>query len=243
MEETIAEEKTYTPAGWMIRGAKFLSVVLTPMIIPFMAFVCLIYGTQLRYMFPPITLFPLVGSPILLILLGIICCFTIVLPSLTIFLYKTMHRLSWDDLLLRRIRFVPYAVTIISYGFCLALIHRIARHVVYGYLMSGIILSVLICLIICFLVNLKWKISVHMAGIGGATGMLVAISLFFGQNQTLALCGLILLAGFLGTSRILLGRHTFYEVIFGYLTGLLTAMLVLRIPSLAFFTFYMEKLF
>ncbi len=237
------EKKPYTPPGWMMRGTRFLSAALTPILIPFIAFVCLIYGTQLRYMFPPVTSVPLAGSPVLLILLGIIFCFTILLPALTIFLYKTMHRLSWDDLLLRRVRFVPYAVTIISYGFCLALINRIARHVVYGYLMSGLILSVLICLLICFFVNLKWKISVHMAGIGGATGMLVAISLFFGQNQMPALCGLILLSGLLGTSRILLGRHTFYEVLFGYLTGLLTTVLVLQIPSLAFFSFYMEKLF
>ncbi len=227
MEETTQEQQSYTTPSWMMWGARILSLVVTPMIIPFLAFAAIFVYSPLRYMF----------ARVQLILLGIVFCFTILLPAVTILLYKAMHRYNWNDLLLRRTRFVPYAVTIISYGFCLVMLQRlhIAQHlVVYGYIFPGIILSVLVCLTVCILVNLKWKISVHMAGIGGAVGMLVAISTTFGQNQVFALCALILLSGCLGTSRILLGRHTFYEVISGFTVGLVCSMLILMLPASTF---------
>lgn len=46
--------------------------------------------------------------------------------------------------------------------------------------MTGIILAALIMMIICVIVNLKWKLSEHMAGAGAIIGGLVAFSAYSG---------------------------------------------------------------
>ena len=78
--------------------------------------------------------------------------------------------------------------------------------------MTGIIFASLIVMIICVIVNLKWKLSEHMAGAGAIIGGLVAFSALFGYNPVGWLCIFILVAGVLGTARIILQHHTLGEV-------------------------------
>ena len=82
--------------------------------------------------------------------------------------------------------------------------------------MTGIILVSLVVSIICIAVNLKWKLSEHMAGIGGVIGGLVSFSALFGYNPVGWLCLFILIAGILGSARIVLGHHTLGEVLSGF---------------------------
>jgi hypothetical protein len=77
-------------------------------------------------------------------------------------------------------------------------------------------------------VNLKWKLSEHMAGIGGVIGGLVSFSALFGYNPVGWLCLFILIAGILGSARIVLGHHTLGEVLSGFAVGLICALLVLH---------------
>ena len=88
--------------------------------------------------------------------------------------------------------------------------------------MTGIIFVSLVVSIICILVNLKWKLSEHMAGMGGIIGGLVSFSALFSYNPVVWLCLFILIAGILGSARIVLGHHTLGVV------GLVCAFLVLH---------------
>jgi membrane-associated phospholipid phosphatase len=79
----------------------------------------------------------------------------------------------------------------------------------------------------CALINVWWKISTHTAAIGGVAGALIAFSLIFGFNPIWWLCLVIILAGMVGTSRMILRQHSLSQVITGFGIGLVSAFCVL----------------
>ena len=159
-----------------------------------------------------------------LIVLGVVYCFTILMPTLTIFLFRKINGFSPEDLGERKRRFMPFLLTITSYVFCLVMMHRPNI----PWYMTGIILAALIMMVICIVVNLKWKLSEHMAGVGAIVGGLVSFSALFGYNPVWWLCLFILIAGVLGTARIILQHHTLGEVLVGFAVGLICSLLVLH---------------
>lgn len=207
-EQHIIADKT------LIRTAHVISAIFTPFSIPFLAFVILFIFSYLRIM-------PLQYK---LIVLGVVYCFTILMPTLTIFIFRKINGFSPKDLVERKRRYVPFILTITSYVFCLLMMHRLNI----PWYMTGIILAALVMMIICVIVNLKWKLSEHMAGAGAVVGGLVAFSALFGYNPVGWLCLFILVAGILGTARIILQHHTLGEVMGGFTVGLICSLLVLH---------------
>jgi membrane-associated phospholipid phosphatase len=61
-----------------------------------------------------------------------------------------------------------------------------------------------------------------MIGIGGFTGMLIAISQILGAPILSIIIISILIAGLLGSSRLVLNAHTPLQVYTGFLIGLFT---------------------
>ena len=207
-KEHIIADKT------MLRVARITSIVFTPFSIPFLAFLVLFLFSYLRIM------------PILYkgIVLGIVYCFTILTPTITIFLFRKINGFARQDLSERKKRYVPILLTIISYVFCLLMMRKLNI----PWYMTGIIFVSLVISIICILVNLKWKLSEHMAGMGGIIGGLVSFSALFSYNPVVWLCLFILIAGILGSARIVLGHHTLGEVLSGFVVGLVCSFLILH---------------
>lgn len=207
-KEHIIADKT------MLRVARITSIVFTPFSIPFLAFLVLFLFSYLRIM------------PILYkgIVLGIVYCFTILTPTITIFLFRKINGFARQELSERKKRYVPILLTIISYVFCLLMMRKLNI----PWYMTGIIFVSLVISIICILVNLKWKLSEHMAGMGGIIGGLVSFSALFSYNPVVWLCLFNLIAGILGSARIVLGHHTLGEVLSGFVVGLVCSFLILH---------------
>ena len=193
-KEHIIADKT------MLRVARVTSIVFTPFSIPFLAFLVLFLFSYLRIM------------PILYkgIVLGIVYCFTILTPTITIFLFRKINGFARQELSERKKRYVPILLTIISYVFCLLMMRKLNI----PWYMTGIIFVSLVISIICILVNLKWKLSEHMAGMGGIIGGLVSFSALFSYNPVVWLCLFILIAGILGSARYSIRRTTLYSEYF-----------------------------
>ena len=198
----------------LIRTARVISAIFTPFSIPFLAFLILFLFSYLRIM-------PIQYK---LIVLGVVYCFTILMPTLTIFLFRKINGFSPEDLGERKRRFMPFLLTITSYVFCLVMMHRLNI----PWYMTGIILAALIMMVICIVVNLKWKLSEHMAGVGAIVGGLVSFSALFGYNPVWWLCLFILIEGLLGTARIIFQHQTLGEVLVGFAVGLICSLLVLH---------------
>ena len=207
-KEHIIADKT------MLRVARITSIVFTPFSIPFLAFLVLFLFSYLRIM------------PILYkgIVLGIVYSLTILTPTITIFLFRKINGFARQELSERKKRYVPILLTIISYVFCLLMMRKLNI----PWYMTGIIFVSLVISIICILVNLKWKLSEHMAGMGGIIGGLVSFSALFSYNPVVWLCLFILIAGILGSARIVLGHHTLGEVLSGFVVGLVCSFLILH---------------
>jgi hypothetical protein len=202
-KEHIIADKT------MLRVARITSIVFTPFSIPFLAFLVLFLFSYLRIM------------PILYkgIVLGIVYCFTILTPTITIFLFRKIN-----VVLIEFKPAVPVGRAQDSYVFCLLMMRKLNI----PWYMTGIIFVSLVISIICILVNLKWKLSEHMAGMGGIIGGLVSFSALFSYNPVVWLCLFILIAGILGSARIVLGHHTLGEVLSGFVVGLVCSFLILH---------------
>lgn len=208
MEEHIIADRT------LIKTARIVSAVFTPFSIPFVAFLIL-------FLFSYLNIMPLAYK---LILLGVVYCFTILMPTLTIFLFRKINGFEAKDLTDRKKRYVPYLLTIISYVFCMLMMRKLNI----PWYMSGIILTALLMMLISIILNLKWKLSEHMLGMGGIVGGVVSFSALFGYNPVWWLSLFILIAGVLGTARIILQHHTLSEVLTGFVVGFICSLLVLH---------------
>ena len=229
MEVEVSERIRIKEAKTLIRIARGVSLLFTPFSVPFLAFAIL-------FLFSYLSIMPTAYK---LIVLGIVYCFTILFPILAIFVFKKINGFSTAELGERKKRYVPFLLTIISYGFCLLMMNRLNI----PWYMSGIILSALFMMIICIIVNLRWKLSEHMAGAGAIVGGLIAFSALFGYNPVWWLCLTILIAGMLGTARIILGHHTLGEVLTGFAVGLGCSLMVLHPAANSIYLFVRHLLF
>jgi hypothetical protein len=195
----------------VIKVAKIISAIFNPFVVPFLAFLVLFFCSYL-------SMLPLTYR---FIVLGIVYAFTILLPMIAIFFFRKINGWGFGAFRDRKKRFVPYLLTIICYVSCLVMMIRIGlpRY------MTGIILATLMAMVICIVVNIKWKISEHMTAIGGVIGGLIAFSFLFNYNPTIWLSLFILLAGVLGSARIILRHHTLPEVLTGFAVGAVCAIL------------------
>ncbi len=224
-EEKIEHTQHVVADRNLIRTARVISAIFTPFSIPFLAFLALFLFSYLRIM----------PTQYKLIVLAIVYSFTILLPTLTIFLFRKINGFDLQEMNLRKRRYIPFLLTILSYVFCLLMMHRLNI----PWYMTAIILAALIVQVVCVVVNLKWKLSEHMAGMGCIVSGLVSFSALFGYNPVWWLCIVILIAGILGTARIILGHHSLGEVLFGFMVGFVCTLLVLHPMTNALFRVFL----
>ena len=88
-------------------------------------------------------------------------------------------------------------------------------------------LASVLVLVALLVVSLKWKISNHMAAIGGLSGTLFALSFRNGVNPVYSVLIVVLLSGLIGTARLILGKHDLKQLLAGYGLGFIVLYLVL----------------
>ena len=84
---------------------------------------------------------------------------------------------------------------------------------------DSIVTAALFIQITCAMINVWWKISTHTAAIGGVAGALFVFAEFFGFNPVWWLSLTLILAGILGTSRMILRQHSLAQVVAGFFVG------------------------
>lgn len=196
---------------YLLLSARALSSVFRPEFFPLVGYIVLFTATYMA-------LLPWQFKVLILLLVGL---GTVVLPRLTIRMWRRANHMERHLLRLRQNRFFPYLVYILYYAFMLHLLHRF--HL--PSFMSGIIVGSLMIQTACAFINLKWKISMHCAGAGGAIGALLAYSFLFSFNPLWWLCLCLLIAGLVGTSRMLLRQHTLGEIVGGNVVGIVFGFL------------------
>ena len=190
---------------YLIKFAKVFSAVFSPFYAPTWAFVWLFLYSYLR-------LWPWEYK---VFILALVLMFTVVLPRVTIDIFRRVNRWSHWQLSHRRHRHMPYFITIASYMACVLIFMQLNT----ALFMRGMILAMLAIGMLCALVNIWWKVSTHMAGMGGLFGTVIAFSSLFYFNPLMPMCVILLLSGIMGTSRMFLRQHTLAQVVAGFLIG------------------------
>lgn len=122
-----------------------------------------------------------------------------------------------------RERVLPLLITSLFYIFTWFLMYRfrVPGLIIVYTVTAG--LTVLICAII----SLKWKISLHMTAMGALAGVLLALAFRFNINMHLYLSLVFLAGGATGWARLSLGAHTPEQVYAGYAGGLALAFFMI----------------
>lgn len=81
--------------------------------------------------------------------------------------------------------------------------------------------------ILCATINVWYKISTHTAAIGGMAGAILAFADIFDFNPLWWFCLTIIVAGMVGTSRMILRQHSLPQVLWGFTVGLIVAFLII----------------
>lgn len=189
----------------IIFTAKVLSVLFTPFYLP-------ILGLLILFIFSYLSLLPLTYKLFLLLMFYL---FTVFLPTALIRFYRRYQGWTLIELGSRERRAIPYVRSIFSYLLCYYIMA--ATHV--PHFMGSILIAALVIQVACAIINLFIKISTHTAAIGGVTGALLAFSVIFSFNPVWWLCIVLLLAGMVGTSRMILRQHSLRQVVLGFLAG------------------------
>ena len=190
----------------IILAARVASMVFTPFYLPFIGLVAL-------FIFSYMSLMPWQYK---LTVLTLVYFFTILLPTLLIHLYRRYQGWSSSDLGRKERRMVPYIIAILCYFTCYYVmnVQRIPQF------MANILMAALVIQVVCAIINIWWKISTHSAAIGGFAGALLAFSLLFAFNPIWWLSVILIIAGVVGSSRMILRQHSLTQVVVGFLIGM-----------------------
>ncbi len=93
------------------------------------------------------------------------------------------------------------------------------------YFFLGLLTATGATLILLFL---RFKTSIHLLGMGSILMFMIALSIHFEINITLAISVFTLLTGLVATARLYLKAHNRAELLIGFLLGVLSQMLILR---------------
>jgi len=197
----------------MILAARIVSMLFTPFYLPLVGLIAL-------FLFSYLSIFPLAYKLQVLIMTYL---FTILLPTVTIHLYRRYQGWNLIELGHRERRMVPYIISIVCYFTCIYLMERLHM----PHFMSAIIIAALLLQIVCAIINVWWKISTHTAAIGGVGGALFAFAEYLGFNPVWWLCLVFFVAGLLGTCRMILRQHSLAQVVAGFWVGFICAAIAI----------------
>ena len=197
------------------RIAKIISYLFHPLLMPSYGLLLFFYlDRHVSYFLP----FEIKKTLFLMTL-----SFTFVLPvmnAIVLLRMKIIRSLSMETKEERRL---PLLITAIFYFAEYYLLTEAEVPATLKLLMLSAIISVMLTVII----NLFWKISAHMIGIGGITGMAFILSILFQTPAFLIISSLFVIAGIIGYARLQLQAHSIAEIYSGFFVGFLCPMIFL----------------
>lgn len=186
----------------MSRFAQFFSGLLHPLVMP-------LYATLLMLLATPLGL--VLTNKAMFFLITIVFLSTCLLPLLFVIVLHKIGLISSLAMRKRKERIIPLLLGAFMCYVSYTLLLRIVR---LHPLFPKIFFALAVFLLLLTLVTQFWKISLHMAAIGG----LFAIVFIFSYHSWLLLL-VVLLSGLLGTCRLWLRAHNSAQVYGGFCLG------------------------
>ncbi|MBX0292570.1 hypothetical protein K3G63_19155 [Hymenobacter sp. HSC-4F20] len=187
-----------------------LSALFHPLLVPFYLFYLVCYQLPGVVVLPP--------TPDRWLVLAVVGGFTFILPTLGSIVLLKFGVVDSLEMPLRQQRAWPLLLAAVSFGAAAWLLRRPG---LFDPLLPQMMTGMTLAVGLTFLITLRWKISAHGVGMGGAVGLLAVLHL--GQKaepETVWwLAGTIVLAGAVGSARLALNAHTSGQVWAGLALG------------------------
>lgn len=185
---------------------QLISIVFQPLLMPTFGVLILMFSNLSFYYPQQWKWFALGGTFV----------FTTLIPLVPMLIMFGRGRIQDLFISKREDRTLPYIFTLISYIFWNFFLWNVLKLPFFVVAMG---IASTLSIVVIMLVNLKWKISAHMAGIGGLVGAVFSYCSVMGVNPTWLLISLFVVSGLVALSRLELKAHTPGQIIAGYLVG------------------------
>lgn len=218
MTTTTDTSAPISPGARILKNAaNFFSFVFSPLLGPTYA-IAIIWNSTIMYLLPTSTM-----RTLLLVVFGLTCVF----PMLAIAILYKLKIVSDPGLNRQKERTIPFAISAAGYIACIIFL----RHIHSPGWLTMFMAGGLVALVIAALINTRWKISVHLTAMGGLMAFVVRLlvdnmMLFHAEGWLIVS---ILAAGLVGTSRLILRRHTPIQVLAGWANGFVWVYLLTAI--------------
>jgi len=202
--------------------ARYTSSIFHPVFMPFLGMLVLYYSGLVSGFNPY-----LIGDSKTFVyqLFGMQFLFTCFIPCLSIYVLLKLGHISDIHLPSREERYLPFLLSLMSCtGYTVICIRFYSESI--PPILIFFILGASIGVFFSFMISLFWKISIHMAGIGGFTGMMLTMANLYQTDLTWVYIGIIT-AGLVGFSRLQMNAHSIKQVAIGFALGILSETYIL----------------
>ena len=182
-----------------------------------------------------------INEPIGMVFLLRITLFTFFMPVFATVMLRFLGMIDSLRLKSREEHYIPY---IIAGVFYLWVVVNFLNNSNVPIVFTTFLLGATIALFLAFFINLFSMISAHAVGMGSLLAMVIITILFFSYetfeikaflvgdlqiNTSLLLIGVILITGLVGTARLAITQHRPADIYGGYLIGILSQLIAMRI--------------
>lgn len=188
------------------RCARGISYILHPMLMP-------VYF--LFFLFNGDSMFALLPQQTKLYCYLITLFFLFIVPLISLPFFRHFHLIKDYALNDKQERVYPILVTVSAAFLGFWLLGKVA----YTNIVQQLFLVLIILLSVFSVITLRWKISMHMTAMGGLCGFLLILGMKYPGDMRGSFIMMLLLAGLLASSRLLLKKHNPLQVYLGFLFG------------------------
>jgi len=148
--------------------------------------------------------------------------FTAVLPAIPILVMLRKGEINDLFISKKEERTMPYLFSFLAYVFWAMFMWRTLQFPMFIVAMG---IGSAISIITITVINLKWKISAHLGGIGGLTGAVFGVCYRMAINPLLFLTVILAISALVALARMELKAHTPNQVLAGFVVGFLAVFL------------------
>ena len=151
-------------------------------------------------------------------IIGLVVLLTFLIPFVAVVYLKKRQMIQSFQMENKEERILPFTIT----GFCVFVVYfllfnyfNFSVNPIVQIFLSGCLISIVMGLGL----TLKWKVSVHMIGIGGFTGAIFLLSSILQNVLFLELIIALMIAGLIAYSRLRLKAHDISQIVVGFVVG------------------------
>ncbi len=194
--------------------AQFLSVVFQPVFIPIYS-VLIVFNSDTHLAF-------VVPQAVQTFIYIVLMLNMVVLPMISLIYFKKKGIIT--DFYIRdaKERFMPFMMVLAFHASTYYLFQMDDLNL--PSVIPNMILGGAIGISLCMVINVKWKISIHMLGMGSIVGLLVGLTMRYQSALLPIILSIIVISGLVGYARLRLYAHTSGQVYAGFTLGVLVMM-------------------